>query len=160
MKPLLLLIATIAALNISVAADYTEAKDDFSNGISRTLRFDDVGNAASLFVTCTDEKKAFWVQIAIDDVIFPDDASGSTMQLKMTHKFDTAEAAISSVWIMPMMKYHNAQFAGDESQFMSEAIAANRLAVKQDTSGAAYRFEIDDEAREKLSLIATSCNLL
>lgn len=60
---------------------------------------------------------------------------------------------------MAMMKYHHAQFAGDESLFIKEAVAANRLAIKQDKSGAVYHFDIDDQARQYFKAVGQACGL-
>lgn len=152
-----ILTALVAAAQ---AAEYTKEADDFSNGTEHTVIFQDTNGEAALFVKCADEQKSFWVQIYIEDVIFPDDIGDKVMYLNVTHKFDTADSAHTGRWIMPMAKYYNAQYDGDERIFISEAISANRLAVKQNKTGAAYRFEIDDQARDYLRKVGAACGLL
>jgi len=144
---------------IGHSAEYTKEADDFSNGTQHTITFQDTKGEATLFVTCADEDKSFWVQIYIEDVIFPDDSDRYSMYLNVTHKFDTAESAHTGLWIMPMAKYHNAQFDGDEKLFIAEAISANRLAIKQNKTGAAYRFEIDVKAQGYLRDVGKACGL-
>lgn len=59
---------------------------------------------------------------------------------------------------MPTMKYHNAQLPGDGKTFLAEALTANRLAMKQDTSGATYAFTINAADHEHLRTMQQACS--
>ena len=98
------------------------------------------------------------VQIYIEDVIFPDDVDFDrrAMHLRMTYKFDTTQSAHSAVWLMPLMKYHNAQLRS-MNRHSFEALAASRLAIKQDTAGAAYAFSINAADHDHLRTVQKTC---
>lgn len=163
MKPIAIMgaaLATIAIDSLSADGIYLAEKDDFSNGMQHSLRFTDA-DRATMFVKCEDEEKNFYVQVYIDEVIYPDDVDfdRKTMDLEMTHKFDTAASAHSGTWLMALSNYHVVQYPADERTFIAEALTANRLALKQNKTGATYAFSINAADHGHLRTMQKACGL-
>lgn len=164
LKSLVIVIGSLlAALPMDqLAADgvYSVDKDDFSNGMQHTLSFAD-GDKALLVAKCEDERKSFYVQVYIEETIYPDDVDfdRKLMSLEMTHKFDTAASAHSGTWLMSIGNYNVAQYPGEEWTFLAEALIANRLALKQNKTGQTYAFLINAADRDHLRTMQKACGL-
>ena len=148
-----LLLVPFSALG---AVTYSENADDFSNGTVSTVKITTrVNEPATLFVACYPGNKLD-IQLAISGTMFPDSAAGGGMLISTTHKFDKANAAITSDWFMNIMKYENAWYRGDKAAFVRSAIISSALNIRLNKRNDIYKFDLKDAAA-KLQIILRKC---
>lgn len=133
---------------------YTESKDDFSNGTVFTLKIPSIeGESAVLFVSCRPENELS-IQLAITGTMFPNEMKNGGMVISTTHKFDKSEEAVTSDWFMNIMKYKNSWYTGDKVEFAKSAIVSNQLNLRLNKRGDVYKFRLDGTAAHLKKLLA------
>ena len=136
------LVLALTAINAHAEVTYSVSEDDFSNEKVYSLKIpSEKGPTAVVFISCYPGSKLS-IQLAITGTMFPDNTSGNGMIISTTHKFDKSEKAITSDWYMNLMKYKNAWYQGDKTQFAKEAARSNQLNIRLNKRGDVFRFPL------------------
>lgn len=140
--------------------EFSVTDDDFSNSSKLLLSIDSQSKKARLLLHCVVGED---IQIQFHSnarVMFPDraDSNNARMYLNVIHKFNRAEQAITSEWIMSFMKYYDAWYLGDQSEFIEAAKASEVLALKLLKNNDTFRFNLE-KAQPSIEQLRSSCVL-
>lgn len=143
---ILAIVLALTAANAYSEVTYTEREDDFNNEKVYSLKIpSDKGESAVVFVSCSPGNKLD-VQLAITGTMFPDDTKDGGMIISTTHKFDKAEAAITSDWYMNLMKYKNSWYQGDKVEFARHAALSIHLNIRLNKRSDIFKFPLEGTA--------------
>jgi hypothetical protein len=156
------LLATSLFIFSSLAAadnfEFSETADDFSNSSKLLLSIDSESNRARLLLHCV-EGQDLQIQFHSDTkVIFPDraDSDHARMFINVLHKFDGADKAIRSEWIMSMMEYYDAWYLGDQKEFLEQLLASEIFAAKLLKNNDSFRFKLG-KAKPAFEQLRSTC---
>lgn len=153
----LISIITLAPSSSTYAdVELQEKSDDFSNEIISSLR---VGTTdtypASLIFSCNPDT-GLSVQLATEDIMYPDEAHRDKMVISTTHKFVEAPESATTYWSMKLAKYKNSWYQGDPRDFIIEAAESSQLNMRLNRIGTVYLFRLEGTA-ENLRKILRRC---
>jgi len=140
--------------------EFSETDDDFSNSSKLLLSIDSESKGARLLLHCV-EGQDLQIQFHSDrGVIFPDrsDSNNARMFLNVMHKFNGAEQAITSDWIMSFMKYYDAWYLGNQTEFIAQNLDSEIFAIKLLKNNDTFRFNLEN-AKASIRRLKSSCVL-
>ncbi|WP_277810043.1 hypothetical protein [Chromohalobacter canadensis] len=156
------LIALISSINLAFGSaayadvEFQEKGDDFSNEIVSSLRVGTTDTSPAVLILSCNPATGLNVQLATEDVMYPDEARKDQMNISTTHKFEEAPEAATTYWAMKIAKYKSSWYQGDPRAFIEESAESSQLNMRLNRTGTVYRFSLEGTA-EHLRKILRRC---